>query len=85
MRSVGTFEAKNKLSELLDAVERGEEVEITRRGKPVAKLVGTRRISEEERRQEALRRLRETRAFLKEEGVTFTTEEILALRDEGRK
>jgi antitoxin (DNA-binding transcriptional repressor) of toxin-antitoxin stability system len=39
MRKVGASEAKNKLAELLDAVGRGEEVMITRRGKPVAKLV----------------------------------------------
>ncbi len=38
MREIGAVEAKNKLAELLDAVERGEEVTITRRGKPVAKL-----------------------------------------------
>jgi prevent-host-death family protein len=85
MRSVGTFEAKNKLSELLDAVERGEEIEITRRGKPVARLVATSPAFDESRKQGALRRLRETRAFLKKEGVKFTTDEILALRDEGRK
>ncbi|MBY0336638.1 MAG: type II toxin-antitoxin system prevent-host-death family antitoxin [Acetobacteraceae bacterium] len=34
-----TYTAKAKLSELLDRVEAGEEVTITRRGKPVAKLV----------------------------------------------
>lgn len=39
MREVGIFEAKNKLSELVDQVERGVEITITRRGKPVAKLV----------------------------------------------
>lgn len=39
MREFGSFEAKNKLAELLDAVEQGEEIMITRRGKPVAKLV----------------------------------------------
>ena len=39
MLTVGAFEAKTKLSELLDAVERGEEVTITRRGEPVARLV----------------------------------------------
>lgn len=36
---VGTFEAKNRLSALLDQVEAGEEVTITRNGKPVARLV----------------------------------------------
>ncbi|WP_211483267.1 type II toxin-antitoxin system Phd/YefM family antitoxin [Deferrisoma camini] len=36
---VGAFEAKTHLSRLLAAVERGERVTITRRGKPVAVLV----------------------------------------------
>jgi prevent-host-death family protein len=39
MHEIGAFEAKNKLSALLERVERGEEILITRRGKPVAKLV----------------------------------------------
>jgi prevent-host-death family protein len=36
---VGTFEAKNRLSSLLDMVVAGEEVTITRNGKPIARLV----------------------------------------------
>ncbi len=45
MRDVGVFEAKNKLGQLLDLVERGEEVTITRHGKEVARqsLTVTRR------------------------------------------
>jgi prevent-host-death family protein len=39
MEEIGAFEAKNRLSALLERVERGEEILITRRGKPVAKLV----------------------------------------------
>ena len=39
MREVGAFEAKSKLGTLLDWVENGEEVLITRRGKAVARLV----------------------------------------------
>ncbi len=39
MRQIGAFEAKNTLGSLLDMVERGEEVVITRRGKPVARLI----------------------------------------------
>lgn len=39
MREVGAFEAKNKLGQLLDWVEAGEEVVITRRGRVVARLV----------------------------------------------
>jgi prevent-host-death family protein len=39
MESVGLFEAKTHLSELIARAERGEEVIITRHNKPVAKLV----------------------------------------------
>ena len=39
MVRVGSFEAKTKLSELLDKVEAGETVTITRHGKPVAQLI----------------------------------------------
>jgi prevent-host-death family protein len=38
-KSVGVHEAKTHLSELLDDVVSGEEVVITRRGKPAARLV----------------------------------------------
>jgi prevent-host-death family protein len=38
MDTVGAFEAKTHLSDLLDRVERGERFTITRHGKPVAKL-----------------------------------------------
>ena len=37
--SVGVFEAKTTLSALLERVEAGEEIVITRRGVPVARLV----------------------------------------------
>lgn len=39
MREVGASEAKTQLPRLLDEVERGETVTITRNGKPVAQLV----------------------------------------------
>jgi antitoxin (DNA-binding transcriptional repressor) of toxin-antitoxin stability system len=39
MRSLSVAQAKAQLSALLDAVEHGEDVEITRRGVPVARLV----------------------------------------------
>ena len=38
--TVGVFEAKTKLSELLDKVAAGEEVIITKRGVPIAYLSG---------------------------------------------
>jgi prevent-host-death family protein len=39
MKSVGTFEAKTHLSELIKKVANGERIVITKRGKPVAMLV----------------------------------------------
>ena len=40
MKEVAVYEAKTRLSELLAEVERGEQVTITRRGQPIARLVG---------------------------------------------
>jgi prevent-host-death family protein len=39
MRTVGSYEAKTHLPKLLDQVEQGEEITITRHGKPVATLI----------------------------------------------
>lgn len=39
MESVGIYEAKSKLSELVEKAEAGQVVTITRRGKPVVKIV----------------------------------------------
>ena len=39
MRQIGAFEAKNTLGALLDQVERGAEIVITRHGRAVARLV----------------------------------------------
>lgn len=39
MRSVGAYEAKTHLPRLLDEVEKGERITITKHGRPVAVLV----------------------------------------------
>lgn len=39
MKQVGMYEAKSKLSQLVDDAARGEAVVITRHGRPVARLV----------------------------------------------
>lgn len=62
---IGAFEAKTHLAELLRRAEAGEEVVITRRGKPVARLVQFREPDEGDRNTavEQLRAFRErTRA-----------------------
>jgi prevent-host-death family protein len=45
---VSVADAKNKLPELLKAVENGEVVTICRRGVPVADLIPTRRVSKQQ-------------------------------------
>ena len=57
MREVGAFEAKNTLSSLLDEIERGEEIVITRRGRAVAKLVPATITIDRERAKAAARRI----------------------------
>ena len=37
---IGAFEAKNRFSELLEQVQRGAEITITKHDRPVARLVG---------------------------------------------
>jgi prevent-host-death family protein len=54
MITVGSFEAKTKLAELLDKVEAGETVTITRRGKAVARLVPAAIDEDERARRRAL-------------------------------
>ena len=65
MTEIGAFEAKNKLSELLDRAEHGEEVVITRRGRPVARLVPMNSAFDRERAREAAHRIRERAKTLK--------------------
>jgi prevent-host-death family protein len=79
---VGAFEAKNTLGALLDRVERGEEIVITRHGKAVARLVPNEIRIDRQQVQAALDRIRErARRF---SAGKFNWEEIKALRDEGR-
>lgn len=54
MITVGSFEAKTKLAELLDKVAGGETVTITRRGKPVAKLIPASADEDERARRRAV-------------------------------
>ena len=82
MREIGAFEAKNKLSELLDLAERGEEIVITRRGKEVARLVPPNRHYDPEEARAAMQRIRER---AKKRGLKVTLDEIKAWRDEGRE
>ena len=80
MREVGAFEAKNRLGTLLDWVERGEEVVITRRGKPVARLVPEGPRVDREAAREAAHRIRGM-----SRGVRLGGIEIKDLIEDGRR
>ena len=79
MKEVGAFEAKTRLGQLLDLVEAGEEVVITRRGKAVARMVPPDVAFDRERGPRAAARIREMR-----KGVTLGGLAIKDLVGEGR-
>lgn len=81
MKTVGSFEAKNRLSELLDLAERGEEFAITKYGRIVARLVPPKPEKNVEAAMAAVERIRARAKRLK---IKITLEEIKKMRDFGR-
>ena len=78
MKTVGAFEAKTHLNELLTRVSRGETIRITRRGIPVAKLVPAAEGEQKDLKQ-LVREIREIRKGASLQGLS-----IRELIDEGR-
>lgn len=85
MRNVPVSEFKDKASELIAAAERGEEIVITRHGKPTVKLVAIPAGIDLEKRREALEGLARIREQQRAEGKTATVEELIAWKNEGRR
>jgi len=79
MKTVGAFEAKTHLNELLRQVSQGETIRITRRGVPVAKLVPA-EDGEHRDLKQVVRDIREIRKGANLRGLT-----IRKLIDEGRR
>jgi prevent-host-death family protein len=84
-KHVGMFEAKTKLSALVEEVEKGGSVTITRHGKPVVQLV--RAVPELTPEQIETRRkaFREIRKRANELRLDLTPEEIKESINEGRR
>ncbi len=78
MITVGVFEAKTHFSALLERVEGGEEVLITRHGKPIARLLPE-HVIDRQRVAAAIARLKELAEGCRLDGVS-----VRDLRDEGR-
>jgi prevent-host-death family protein len=87
MESVGLFEAKTHLSELIARAERGEEVIITRHNKPVAKLVPISEVSPElvARRRQIAAEMQAIGHEMAARGGPITVDEILEWVREGRR
>lgn len=79
MKTVGAFEAKTHLNELLKRVSKGETIRITRRGIPIAKLVPSGE-NESKDLKKVVRELREVR-----QGASLGGSTLRELIDEGRR
>lgn len=80
MREIQASEAKAHLPQLLDEVERGETLIITRHGRPIARIV-----PEANRRQEQIDKAIEGIIGLRKRTGKITVNELRSARDEGRK
>jgi len=83
MREVGAFDAKNRLGHLLDLVEGGEVILITRHGKPVAQLSRPEARPDRGVALAAIQRIRDRAQNLNL--GKFDWQEWKAYRDEGRR
>ena len=82
MKTLQFTEAKARLSEVLDEVERGEVVEITRHGRTVARIV-----PEIDRRRERIERTMKAMEELRRSAPAtgLTIDEIREMRHEGHR
>jgi prevent-host-death family protein len=78
--TVGAYEAKTHLSELLEKVEAGEEITITKHGAPVARLVPVKKEVRPEERVAAIERIQKLASGLSLGGL-----KLKDLISEGRR
>jgi prevent-host-death family protein len=78
--TVGAYEAKTHLSKLLEKVEAGEEITITKHGAPVAKLVPVRKEVSAKQRLAAIERIQQLATGLSLGGL-----KVRDLINEGRR
>ncbi len=76
---IGAFDAKTHLSQLLERVSKGESFEITRRGRPIARLVRCEPSVDAEGLKRWVGRVREERGRY---GITIA--DIESWKEEGR-
>ena len=85
MDEIAAVDAKNNLETLLDRVERGEEIVITRHGKAVARFVPNSRPQDLDRASAAVKRIRErARTLNRTKPSDFQWPATKNLRDQDR-
>ena len=80
-QQIGSFEAKTHFSQIIEKAEQGEDFIVTRRGKPVAKIIPFQQEPMMTRR-EALDSLAEMRKFYRGKPGDFNIREAI---EEGRR
>ena len=83
MQSIGIYEAKSRFSALVEMVEQGEEVRITRHGKEVVRMLPVRRrpvITDEQ----IARELEQIQALQQTVRAQAATDSVANLRQNGR-
>lgn len=82
MKTVGVYEAKTHLARLLDEVERGESITITRHGKPVAVLKAP---DTEAAKQERISAIEAVREFRRAHVGQWAGMDVREMINEGRR
>jgi len=81
METIGAFDAKTRLSELLERTEHGEAFQITKHGRPVGKLVPPDAARDPAAIAAAVSRLKAMRGLFGD----MSKDEILAMKHEGHR
>jgi prevent-host-death family protein len=80
MREIQASDAKSRLPQILDEVERGESVRITRHGRPIARIV-----PEPHRHEEEVAKAIESIKALRKRTGEIALDGLLSTRHEGHK
>jgi prevent-host-death family protein len=82
METIGVYDAKNKLSRLLDRILKGEEFTITRRGEAVARLLPIAEVLDRQQARAAALRIVKRSQSVRRSGVDAKT--LRTAREAGR-
>jgi prevent-host-death family protein len=81
METIAAFDAKTRLSELLDRAAKGESFQITKHGRPVGKIVPPDDVRDPKVVAEAVARLKAFRGALK----GMSQEDLATLKHDGHR